>query len=189
MVKKDRNKSNKKKNANQDTRNRSQKEEKPSIVDHNHEALVRSGENLLSPSHWPKGVLYLGWHSQPSNKLSQKHQLTFCIAPRITHEAHPSQIRAHQWTEVRSITSSSSFVPAFGSTLTCHPAVGQCGLFAKKMIPPRTLVVPYYGLVHLAGEEEGDEDVESRYDAAIEADDGTKLGIDATCMGTEARCE
>lgn len=168
--------------------NASRKDEKQNDRDHNHDVLVQSVENLFPPPHWPEGIVYLGWHSQPSRKLHEIHHLTFCVAPRLSHEAHPSQIRARQWTEVRRITSSTAFIPAFGSTLTTHPAVGQCGLFAKKTIPPRTLVVPYYGLVHLAGDEEEDEDAESRYDAAIEADDGTKLGIDATLMGTEARC-
>jgi hypothetical protein len=80
-------------------------------------------------------------------------------------------------------------VPAYGSELTHHPALGQYGLFAQRAIPPRTLVVPYLGLVHLAGDEDGDEDPESQYDAAIQASDGTRLGIDATKMGSEARCE
>lgn len=185
MVKKD--KARKGKGIQSHTNNASKKEEN-NKGGYNHENLVQSADNLLPPSHWPEGVVYLGWHSQPSNKLPSKHHLTFCVAPRLTHELHPSQIRACQWTEVRTITSDTAFIPAFGSSLTTHPAIGQCGLFAKRTIPPRTLVVPYYGLVHLAGDEEGDEDAESRYDAAIEAEDGTKLGIDATRMGTEARC-
>ncbi|PWN32207.1 uncharacterized protein FA14DRAFT_162418 [Meira miltonrushii] len=165
----------------------SNKEEKQVSLDRNLDHLARSADNILPPPHWPEGVVYLGWHSQPSTKLPSIQHLTFCVAPRLAYEAHPSQIRARQWTEVRTITASTAFIPAFGSSLTTHPAVGQCGLFARKTIPPRTLVVPSYGLVHLAGDEEGDEDAESRYDAAIEADDGTKLGIDATRMGTEAR--
>lgn len=187
MVKKEKGK--KGKGLQHDSSHTTRKEEKPISIDRNLDNLARSADNILPPPHWPEGVVYLGWHSQPSSKLPSVHHLTFCIAPRLAHECHPSQIRARQWTEVRTITASTAFIPAFGSDLTTHPAIGQCGLFAKKTIPPRTLVVPYYGLVHLAGDEEGDEDAESRYDAAIEADDGTKLGIDATHMGTEARCE
>ncbi|UZJ57108.1 hypothetical protein CBS101457_006428 [Exobasidium rhododendri] len=69
------------------------------------------------------------------------------------------------------------------SDLDAHPALSQFGLFAAKDIPPHTLVVPYFGHVHLISEEDPD----SRYDAAIESDDGTRLGIDATRAGSEAR--
>lgn len=144
--------------------------------------------HYCAPPHWPQDVFFLASHSQPSRLLPRAHHLTFCVAPRSTHAAHPCQVRARGWTVVRPITSSTPFHPAYGSTLDTHPALAQHGLFARIDIPPRTLVVPYLGMVHLAGHHEGDEDAHSRYDASIEADDGTRLGIDATRMGSEARC-
>jgi hypothetical protein len=137
------------------------------------------------PDQWPKEVQYLASHSLPSQGLPFHLSLHLCTAPKISHEVHPDQIRLQEWTKIRFITDTTPFQPAFGSDLRTHPTLGQCGLFAKKDIPPHTLVVPYLGHVHLTS----DEDAESRYDAAIESDDGTKLGIDATRAGNEARCE
>jgi hypothetical protein len=96
---------------------------------------------------------------------------------------HPSRSRSKAWTTIRLITASTPFQPAFQSDLQTHPTLGQYGLFAQRDIPSNTLVVPYLGQVHLASLE----DAESRYDAAIDSDDGTRCGIDATMAGNEAR--
>lgn len=141
------------------------------------------------PSYWPAHVTFLGQHSIPSAKLPERLHVELCTEPESTAAANPDRIRSKGWTVVKPIDERSAFLPAYGSSLAHHPAVGQCGLFAQRNIPPRTLVVPYLGLAHLAGDENGDEDPESQYDAAIQASDGTRLGIDATSMGSEARCE
>jgi len=137
------------------------------------------------PDEWPKEVQYLASKSIPSLNLPHQLSLHLCTAPKVTHELHPGKTRLHDWTKIQLITEETPFQPAFESDLTTHPTLGQCGLFAKRDIPPHTLVVPYLGHVHLAS----DEDAESRYDAAIQSDDGIRLGIDATRAGNEARCE
>lgn len=137
------------------------------------------------PEHWPKDVIYLESHSIPAGILPLDLDLHLCTAPKQTNEFHPFQVKSHKWTCIKEITKNIPFQLAFESTLTCHPTLGQFGLFALRDIPPNTLVILYLGQVHLASQE----DVESRYDAAIEADDSTKCGIDATKAGNEARCE
>ena len=151
------------------------------------EQTSEAGDDDGRPENWPSDVKYLPNHSIPSSGLmtASNLQLHLCTAPKITHEYHPVQARSQGWTMVKLITEETPFRPAFGSVLQSHPTVGQYGLFARREIPPHTLVVPYLGCVHLTSEE----DSESRYDAAIQADDGTRCGIDATQAGNEARCE
>lgn len=142
-------------------------------------------EGSTTPQNWPQDVQYLSSHSIPSDNLPENLTLHLCNAPKITHDFHPSHVRKQNWTCIKEITKETPFLPAFGSDLTTHPTLGQNGLFASRDIPPHTLVVLYLGVVHLASEE----DPQSRYDAAIEADDGIRYGIDATNAGNEARCE
>jgi hypothetical protein len=142
-------------------------------------------EESDTPENWPQDVEYLSNHSIPSETLPQDLILHLCTSPKITHELHAAQIRKQKWICIRKITEDTPFQPAFGSDLNSHPTIGQNGLFAHRDIPPHTLVTLYLGMVHLASEE----DPQSRYDAAIEADDGTRCGVDATVAGNEARCE
>lgn len=136
------------------------------------------------PHGWPSDVMYLASHSMPVEGLPASLCLHLCTAPKPSHPSHPAQARARAWTEIRLVTAQTAFQPAYGSSLTTHPTLGQFGLFARRDIPPHTLVVPYLGRVHLASEE----DASSRYDAAVESSDGVRLGIDATRAGNEARC-
>ena len=136
------------------------------------------------PHGWPSDVVYLASHSMPAEGLPAFLCLHLCTAPKPSHPSHPAQARARAWTEIRLVTAQTAFQPAYGSSLTTHPTLGQFGLFARRDIPPHTLVVPYLGHVHLASEE----DASSRYDAAVESSDGIRLGIDATRAGNEARC-
>jgi len=64
-----------------------------------------------------------------------------------------------------------------------HPASGQAGLFASKKIPPHTRIVDYLGEVH------SDERLNSDYDLSLfrSHDGSVSVGIDASCMGNEAR--
>jgi hypothetical protein len=142
-------------------------------------------EEAAVPENWPKDVQYLSSHSIPSSTLPHSLTLHLCTAPKQSHEFHPDQIRLHEWTRIKVIDQDTPFQPAFDSKLDTHPTLGQFGLFARKGIPPHTLVLLYLGQVHLAS----DEDAQSRYDAAVESDDGTRCGIDATRAGNEARCE
>lgn len=147
-------------------------------------------EDYQIPKYWPSGITFLPCSSQPSEALPPELTLQLCVAPRSSHPAHPFSIRKCGWTEVRPITSSTPFKPAYQEASEQaafhHPALGQHGLFAKKDIPPRTMVVSYLGNVHLANQT--DEDPHSCYDAAITVNEA-RLGIDATRTGSEARCE
>lgn len=63
-----------------------------------------------------------------------------------------------------------------------HPAHGQCGLFATKKISVRVFLLDYLGEVHC------DDRPNSDYDVSLQRlEDGTSVGIDAECMGNEAR--
>lgn len=63
-----------------------------------------------------------------------------------------------------------------------HPANGQCGLFATRKIPPRTLILDYLGEVH------GDDRPDSDYDLSLyRTQAGLSVGVDASRMGNEAR--
>lgn len=147
--------------------------------------LVECSDELEElPENWPRDVVYLSSHSIAAPNLPPELCLHLCTSPKPSHDVHPAQARIHRWTHIQLITVQTTFQPAFASELTTHPTLGQFGLFARRDIPPNTLVVPYFGQIHLASEE----DAESRYDAAIESDDCTRLGIDATRAGNEARC-
>lgn len=149
------------------------------------DAAEKGDKQVAVPENWPSDVQYLSSHSVPSSALPHRLALHLCTAPKQSHDFHPAQIRLHQWTCIREITPDTPFQPAFGSHLDTHPTLGQFGLFAQREIPPHTLVVLYLGEVHLAS----DEDAQSRYDAAVESEDGIRCGIDATRAGNEARCE
>ncbi len=62
-----------------------------------------------------------------------------------------------------------------------HPARGQYGLFASKHLAPGSIVLDYLGYVHSSR----DTDALSNYDLSLDRERG--IGIDAACMGNEAR--
>lgn len=130
------------------------------------------------PADWPTEVDYLTSASVPSAQLSPFHQAIFCRELPKDSPLHPRRLRESAWGRIRPIKDAA------------HPAYGQAGLFAIKDIPPRTVVVPYLGVVHTNEES----DPESDYDLGVWApmsESSTvkvSLGIDATTQGCEARC-
>ncbi|CAO1618668.1 unnamed protein product [Sympodiomycopsis kandeliae] len=135
---------------------------------------------LTPPQNWPSNVTYLSEHCKPSPGLSATYAAIFCSKPLDSGSPFDAvNLRSQGWTQIRAITDPS------------HPACGQYGLFAKRQIPPRTIIVPYLGLVHT----EDESDQASDYDLRVMAPDlddplnGQKisLGIDATHFGNEAR--
>lgn len=63
-----------------------------------------------------------------------------------------------------------------------HPARGQRGLFAARKIPPRTHIIDYIGEVHT------DDRPNSNYDISLmRTSEGVSVGVDASCVGNEAR--
>ncbi|KAI1472230.1 uncharacterized protein F4812DRAFT_454038 [Daldinia caldariorum] len=69
-----------------------------------------------------------------------------------------------------------------------HPARGQSGLFAARPLPPGTLVLPYYGVVHSSSSPHATahhHEQQSDYDLWLDRDAG--LAVDAARAGNEAR--
>ncbi|KAK0563549.1 hypothetical protein OC861_004735 [Tilletia horrida] len=141
------------------------------------------------PPHWPSGVRYLRDACEASPLLPPHLSRVFCAPFPIPSGSNP--IKSSDL-EIRQITSATAFLPHPLLKNKAHPALGQLGLFARKALPARTLVLPYLGIVHL--ESETDED--SEYDAKVWAKVGevegvegedVGLGIDATEAGNLAR--
>ncbi|EPQ60978.1 hypothetical protein GLOTRDRAFT_69073 [Gloeophyllum trabeum ATCC 11539] len=120
------------------------------------------------PTNWPTNVQYIPqqcYHSSvPLEALSYiRGPLGKNASLKSTNNGRSSSVI------IRTITDPS------------HPAVGQCGLFAAKKIPPNTHIIDYSGEVH------GD-DRDSDYDLSLyRTQDGLSIGIDALSFGNEAR--
>lgn len=155
-------------------------------VDREAKRIRKRGAEEQPPVNWPNEVRYLNVCCVASPLLPGPQSSVFCRQVPKESPYHPAKLRALAWTSIRRINDKT------------HPAAGQCGLFAKKDIPPRTFVVPYLGEVHT--EEESDE--ASNYDLRVFGPSvfysgdggpysqyGVPLGIDATRAGCEARCK
>lgn len=165
------------------------------------EAAVNEEEWDLAPFNWPSDVEWLASSCVASSLLPPAIVLQLCTAPSSSSPFHPRQLRKRNLVSIVPITPSTPFVPAYGSTLTQHPAQGQYGLFARCDLEPDTLLLPYLGKAHLSTP--ADQDDESEYDASIsvvlqatssnlasvggEKSDTVRCGIDATHCGNEAR--
>ncbi|KAI1806286.1 hypothetical protein F4811DRAFT_156915 [Daldinia bambusicola] len=66
-----------------------------------------------------------------------------------------------------------------------HPARGQSGLFAARPLPPGSLVLPYYGVVHSSLPPHSAAHEQSDYDLWLDRD--AALAVDAAGAGNEAR--
>ncbi|KAI0477182.1 hypothetical protein GGR56DRAFT_393242 [Xylariaceae sp. FL0804] len=130
------------------------------------------------PRHWPASVAYL---AQPSH------------SPGIT-KAQQQSLRA-PWPDLVSELPSS--LPRGPSPLVriaaidspSHPAKGQFGLLASRQLPPGSLILPYYGVVHSSlpphASTHGSTHEKSDYDLWLDRDAG--LALDAEKAGNEAR--
>ena len=117
------------------------------------------------PPRWPPGVLYITeqrYHASVPVDL----RLLLCPGEPLSSAGDHSQ----KLTVIRRITEQ------------CHPAHGQCGLFAAKKIPPRSHIVDYAGEVHCDDRPGSDYDLSLYRDAS-----GLSAGIDALLVGNEAR--
>ncbi|KAI1208588.1 uncharacterized protein F4807DRAFT_430227 [Annulohypoxylon truncatum] len=66
-----------------------------------------------------------------------------------------------------------------------HPADGQSGLFAARQLPPGSLILPYYGVVHSSLLPHCRAHEKSDYDLWLDRDGA--LAVDAEKAGNEAR--
>lgn len=116
------------------------------------------------PPHWPKHISYLFAPAYASSL--PPHVLTQI---RTGHPVPPSSCGRSVAVVIRLIAAQD------------HPAVGQHGLFAARIIPPHTHICDYLGEVHC-------EDRQSDYDLSLlRTQDGIHVGIDASQMGNEGR--
>ncbi|KAI0129409.1 SET domain-containing protein [Xylariales sp. AK1849] len=70
-------------------------------------------------------------------------------------------------------------------TDTSHPAKGQAGLFAARPLPPGSLILPYYGIIHSSLPPHNVAHEKSDYDLWLDHEMG--LAVDAGKAGNEAR--
>lgn len=147
--------------------------------------------NAAPPLGWPQDLTYLSNHCKPTSSISELHRSIFCQAPLDASDPYSAAVlRSQDLTEIRQITDKN------------HPAYGQRGLFAKKQIPPRTVILPYLGLLHTEEESDESSDYDLRVWGPSEAyrdeqtalvhtyppnAEPTPLGIDSTHCGNEAR--
>lgn len=119
------------------------------------------------PKGWPPGVAYtvapVYSKACTADSIKQLH-----TAPPLTEAIKPPPAPS-PWVRITKISSSS------------HPAHGQHGLFATQHLPPDTFIILYLGLFHARA----DADPASDYDLSLDRELG--IGVDATCMGNEAR--
>ncbi|KAI1770353.1 hypothetical protein F4818DRAFT_433223 [Hypoxylon cercidicola] len=126
------------------------------------------------PKGWPAGIPYL---AQPS------------FAPHIT----KSQYQVTKTRPLGLDTEIPRDFPKGPSSLVrivpicdpSHPANGQAGLFATKQLPPSSLILPYYGVVHSSVPPHNVAHELSDYDLWLDHDAG--LAVDAERAGNEAR--
>lgn len=115
------------------------------------------------PKHWPSNITYL---CVPSYSSSLSSDVL-------------NQIRG---TRPSPKSAPSSHVLIRRIALDTHPAFGQYGLFATRVIAANTHICDYLGEIHC------EDRVDSDYDLClIRLSDGTAVGIDASKMGNEGR--
>ncbi|KAI1088137.1 hypothetical protein F5B19DRAFT_27403 [Rostrohypoxylon terebratum] len=126
------------------------------------------------PKNWPAAIPYL---LQPS------------FAPHVT-KFQQQLIKARP---IDAITEIPRDFPRGPSTLArivpitdpSHPANGQSGLFAARQLPPGSLILPYYGVLHSSLPPFCMAHEKSDYDLWLDRD--AALAIDADKAGNEAR--
>ena len=135
----------------------------------------RSGSE--PPKNWPANVDYLPFACSATSGLDSVQRAVFCCPLAAGSPLHPGTLRSKNYTIIKPVQD------------TQHPAYGQSGLFALTVIPPRTVIVPYLGVVHTEEESRDDSDYDLRVlgpPPELGAVD-IPLGIDATHKGNEAR--
>lgn len=119
------------------------------------------------PKGWPQDIAYIG-----------APVYSKACAPDMIQQLHtPPPLAA----AVRPPPAPSPLVRITKISSPSHPANGQHGLFAAQHLAPDSLIILYLGLFH----SRPDADPASDYDLSLDRDLG--IGVDATCMGNEAR--
>ncbi|KAI1476203.1 hypothetical protein F4774DRAFT_255913 [Daldinia eschscholtzii] len=132
------------------------------------------GKDVAAPKNWPSTLPYL---QQPS------------FAPHVT-KAQQQIFRTRDPGTVSEIPRDFPRGPSALARIIpianpSHPAHGQSGLFAARALPPGSLVLPYYGVVHSALPPHSAAHEKSDYDLWLDRD--AALAVDAASAGNEAR--
>ncbi|KLO20501.1 hypothetical protein SCHPADRAFT_897779 [Schizopora paradoxa] len=137
--------------------------------------IPSSSRNRRVPSRWPRDVTFLAAlqysPSIPHDVLALLRGTGSTRSSATANAGSRANVTSPTPVAIRLIDSPS------------HPAHGQMGLFANKKIPPHTHIIDYLGEVHT------DDRPKSNYDLSLyRSQDGLiNVGIDASCMGNEAR--
>ncbi|KAL7621905.1 hypothetical protein AAE478_007405 [Parahypoxylon ruwenzoriense] len=126
------------------------------------------------PKNWPPSLPYLSQPSYAPHITKSQHQIARTRSPDLTTEI-PRDLPRGPSTLVR-------IVPIRDPS---HPANGQSGLFAARHLPPGSLILPYYGVVHSSLPPYSAAHEASDYDLWLDRDGG--LAVDAEKAGNEAR--
>ncbi|KAK6065207.1 SET domain-containing protein [Seiridium cupressi] len=126
------------------------------------------------PSNWPANFPYL---LQPShaNHLSKSQITALRTRPADLTTEIPSNLPRGP----------SALVKITPIAIPTHPANGQSGLFAARPLPPGSLILPYYGIVHSASSPHSLEHEKSDYDLWLDRE--AEVAVDADKAGNEAR--
>ncbi|KAJ1324949.1 SET domain-containing protein-lysine N-methyltransferase [Microdochium nivale] len=151
--------------------------------------MGRRAPDSLRPRHWPAHLPYL---AQPS------HAAGLTAAQRAAINTRLSDGSGTAWCSdsgpgsgsVPDIPSHLPRGPSLNAAILpvsdpAHPACHQSGLFATRPLPPGSLILPYYGLVHSALPPHSLKHEASDYDLWLDRD--ASVAVDAALMGNEAR--
>ncbi|KAI2633243.1 hypothetical protein GGS26DRAFT_555892 [Hypomontagnella submonticulosa] len=127
-----------------------------------------------APKNWPSTIPYLLQPSYAPHISKSQQEVIRTRPPDLTTEIP----RAFP----RGLSAAARIVPI---TDPAHPANGQSGLFAARQLPPGSLILPYYGVVHSALPPHSAEHESSDYDLWLTRDGA--LAVDAARAGNEAR--
>ncbi|OTA88265.1 hypothetical protein M434DRAFT_399094 [Hypoxylon sp. CO27-5] len=126
------------------------------------------------PKNWPSPIPYLSQPSYAPHITKSQLQVIRTRTPELTTEI-PRNFPRGPSALVR-------IVPINDPT---HPANGQSGLFAAKHLPPGSLILPYYGIMHSSLPPYNAAHDKSDYDLWLDRD--ATLAVDADKAGNEAR--
>ncbi|KAI1079872.1 hypothetical protein F5B20DRAFT_142188 [Whalleya microplaca] len=129
-----------------------------------------------TPKNWPSSLPYLSQPSYSPDITPSQHQALKTQPPDLTTTSNPGIIPRSL---PRGPSALARILPVRDPA---HPAHGQCGLFATRALPPGSLILPYYGIVHAGG---AAAHAASDYDLWLDREAG--VAVDAARAGNEAR--
>ncbi|KAI1101264.1 hypothetical protein F4804DRAFT_316486 [Jackrogersella minutella] len=127
-----------------------------------------------APKNWPAAIPYLLQPSYAPHVTKSQQQIIRSKTLDLTTEVPRDFPRGP-----------SALARIIPITDPSHPANGQAGLFAARQLPPGTLILPYYGIVHSSVSPYSAAHEKSDYDLWLNREGS--LAVDAEKAGNEAR--